>query len=174
MSSSTTGTKTGAANAAFIKKFKTDHNVKTQTKLPSQIEAQNAKAVADGYTVTDAIWWRRFVEMVKYDPDGYCTGMNILFEMMTRCHCGPIALINFGRTTYGFEKFDCDEICILRDNMLAYEPSSYEETSEHAYEVDGASAGEDDDEKAAEEAAASSGKRKRLMTAAEALETADE
>jgi len=172
MNSSTTGTKTGTANAAFIKKFKTDHNVKTQTKLPSQIEAQNAKAVADGYTVTDAIWWRRFVEMVKYDPDGYCTGMNILIDMMTRCHCGPIALINFGRTTYGFEKFDCDEICILRDNMLAYEPAaSYEETSEHAYEVDGDGTGEDDDEKAAAE---SSGKRKRLMTAAEALETPDE
>lgn len=166
-SSSSTGTKTGTANAAFIKQFKTDNNVKTQGKLPSQIEAQNAKAVADGFSVTDAIWWRRFCEMVKYDPDGYCTGMNILIGIMDRCHCGPIALIHFGRTTYGFQKFDCDEICQLRDNMLAYDPSaSYEETSEHAYEVDG----DDDGDNSV---SPGSGKRKRLMTAAEALSKDD-
>lgn len=168
-SSSSTGTKTGTANAAFIKQFKTVNDIKVQTKLPSQIETQNAKAVADGFTMTDAIWWRRFCEMVKYDPEGYCCGMNILLEMTSRINCSPIQLIHFGRTTYGFQKFDTDEICTLRDNMLAFDSSSasYEETSEHAYAVDGGEVEEG-------EASTVSGKRKRLMSTTEALERSEE
>lgn len=158
-------------NGAFIKKFKKDANVKVQTKLPSRVEADNAKAIAAGYSVIDATWFRRYMEEVKFDPVTHRHGVCTLFEMATACDCTPVGLIHFGRTTYGFKQFGNEEIKYLQQHMLAdhddddvddKSSGSYEEptaaqpypdnpTSEEAYAID-------DDDEAAYEAAR--GKRK--------------
>jgi len=158
-------------NSIFIKKFKKDNNVKVQTKLPSRVEADNATAVTNGFSVIDATWFRRFMEEAKFHPVTYGSDVIYLFEMAARCGCSPVGLIHFGRTNYGFKQFGHDEVVYLKEHMLAdhdddadvddKESASYEETeepyndnpnSEEAYAID------DDD--AAEYAAANHGKRK--------------
>jgi len=161
-------------NTAFIKKFKKDNNIKVQTKLPSRVEADNAKAIAAGYSVIDATWFRRFMEEVKFDPIKYRRVMRMLFDMAEQCDCSPVGLVHFGRTTYGFKEFGGDQIVFLHEHMLADhddgatqgvgEPQEEEveldlrgdgdhdsPTSEEAYDID------DDDEAAFE---AASRKRK--------------
>lgn len=152
--------------------------MKVQTKLPSRVEADNAKAVVNGYSTIDATWFRRFMEEVKFDPVMYSHDVIELFEMSNRCGCSPVGLIHFGRTTYGFKCFGRAEIHHLKEHMLADQEGgvesgeaaneddvgddsgSYEETEEpynpnptsgEAYEID-------DDEGVA--AATSRGKRK--------------
>jgi len=159
-------------NTLFIRKFKKDNNIKVQTKLPSRVEADNAKAVTNGYAVVDATWFRRFMEEAKYDPVAYGADLISLFEMARTCASSPVGLVNFGRTNYGWKQFGHDEIVYLREHMLAdhddedggdaAETGSYEDTSEpylenpnsaEAYEID-------DDQQAAASASTSSRKRK--------------
>jgi len=121
-------------NKSFISKFKKDNKVTVQTKLPSRVELDNANAVSEGYTVTDAIWWRRFVEEFKYSPLVYIESMQLLCEMALKCKCHPVGLVHFGRTTYGFKQFGDAEVEVLHANMLDYvdsdlEEGEYEETS---------------------------------------------
>lgn len=161
-------------NKSFISKFKKDNKVTVQTKLPSRVELDNANAVSEGYTVTDAIWWRRFVEEFKYSPLVYIESMQLLCEMALKCKCHPVGLVHFGRTTYGFKQFGDAEVEVLHANMLDYvdsdlEEGEYEETSANdnptsaeAYEID-------DDAPSS-----GNGKKRRLQTAAEALSQADE
>lgn len=163
-------------NKSFISKFKKDNKVLVQAKLPSRVELDNAKAIENGYTTTDAIWWRRFAEEVKFDPVGTAEDVILLFEMAKKCQCSPVGLVHFGRTTYGFKQFGHDEICTLRDNMLDFvdsdrEEGEYEETSQ-AYNDNPSSAEayEIDDDKPS----SGNGKKRRLQTAAEALSQADE
>lgn len=161
-------------NALFIRQFKRDNNVKVQTKLPSRVEADNAKAVTNGWSTIDATWFRRYMEEVKFDPVTHTQDVVLLFEMSRKCNSSPVGLINFGRCTYGWKQFGHDEIVYLKAHMLAdlddepvvESPSEgsveYEETSEpyndnpnseEAYAID-------DDEQAAASASTSSRKRK--------------
>ena len=121
-------------NKSFISKFKKDNKVTVQTKLPSRVEQDNANAVSEGYTVTDAIWWRRFVEEFKYSPLQYIDAMALICDMATKCKCHPVGLVHFGRTTYGFKQFGHAEVETLRENMLDFghsdlEEGEYEQTS---------------------------------------------
>jgi len=161
-------------NKSFVSKFKKDNKVLTQTKLPSRIELDNANAVSEGYTVTDAIWWRRFVEEFKYSPLVYIESMQLLCEMALKCKCHPVGLVHFGRTTYGFKQFGAEEVEVLHANMLDYvdsdlEEGEYEETSERNDNPTSAEAYEIDDD-----LPPASGKKRRLQSAAEALSQADE
>jgi len=161
-------------NKSFISKFKKDNKVTVQTKLPSRVELDNANAVSEGYTVTDAIWWRRFVEEFKYSPLVYIDAMSLLCAMALKCKCHPVGLVHFGRTTYGFKQFGVEEVAVLHENMLNFEDSDLEEgeyeetsandnpTSAEAYEID-------DDAPSS-----GNGKKRRLQTAAEALSQADD
>lgn len=163
-------------NKSFISKFKKDNKVTVQTKLPSRVELDNANAVSEGYTVTDAIWWRRFVEEFKYSPLVYIDAMKLLCAMALKCKCHPVGLVHFGRTTYGFKQFGVEEVIALRDNMLDFvdsdlEEGEYEETSqEYNDNPSSAEAYEIDDDKPS----SGNGKKRRLQTAAEALSQADE
>lgn len=161
-------------NKSFISKFKKDNKVTVQTKLPSRVELDNAKAVNAGYTVTDAIWWRRFVDEVKFDPEHNAAAFVHLVEMAERCKCEPVGLIHFGRTTYGFKQFGNAEVFVLTENMLDYNPSAeegeYDETSDHNDNPTSAEAYDIDDDAPS----SGNGKKRRLQTAAEALSQADE
>jgi hypothetical protein len=161
-------------NKSFVSKFKKDNKVLTQTKLPSRVETNNAEAVSLGYTMTDAIWWRRFVEEFKFNPDAYSAAVTLVLAMALKCECHPCGLIHFGRTTYGFKQFGVEEVFTLRDNMLDYEPSleegEYEETGEHDENPTSAEAYEIDDDVQV----VSNSKKRRLQSAAEALSESNE
>jgi len=164
-------------NKSFISKFKKDNKVLVQTKLPSRVELDNAKAIENGYTTTDAIWWRRFAEEVKFDPVGTLEDAIVLFEMAKKCQCSPVGLVHFGRTTYGFKQFGHDEIWALRENMLDFvdsdlEEGEYEETSERDDNPTSAEAYEIDDDR--DELIGLKSKKRRLQSAADALTQADE
>jgi len=167
MSSSSTSLTQDATNKAFIRKFKTDHAIKAESKLITPTDRQNTWAVAQGVTLTDAGWWRKFCDEFKFATDEkQFTAMNTLLDMATKCECHPIHLVFLARTTYGAKKFDAETVQELHDNLLAYDDEHNENpTSAEAYDID-------DDAVALEsgkEVVSQSKKRSRLMTAGEAL-----
>lgn len=133
-------------NKAFISKFKSDNNVKTQSKLPSAIDVQNEMIVREGGTLWDATMWRKWCDKVKFGYNQY-TEANLKFlNLCEHLECTPWALIKLGRELYAFRDWGTNEIQFLMDHLVVSDnEGSYEETDEpynanptsaEAYDID--------------------------------------
>lgn len=145
-------------NQAFIKQFKKDNNIKTQTLLPTPLDVFAAQVVKDNCTATDGAWWRKYCEHFKLNYRQEHIAMAHFMDMCNTCQCMPWELIKFGREHFGFTKFDAVEIMLLMENLLDTEEERNDNpSSEEAYAID------DDDEQ--EHAVSSSSGKRRLKRA---------
>jgi len=110
-----------AQNDAFIKKFKKDNKILTQSKLPTPVDEFNKKLIRDDCLLTDGMHWKKFVDEFKYDPIKHLNAMHALLDMCERCCCAPWQLVNLAVSNFGQTKFDDATIFMLRDNMLSPE-----------------------------------------------------
>jgi hypothetical protein len=110
-----------AQNDAFIKKFKKDNKILTQTKIPTPVDEFNKKLIRDDCLLTDGMHWKKYVDEFKYDPMKHADAMMALLSMCQRCGCSPWQIVNLAVSNFGQTKFDDAAIYFMRDNMLSPE-----------------------------------------------------
>lgn len=137
-----------AQNDAFIKKFKKDNKIMTQTKIPTPVDEFNKKLIRDDCLLTDGMHWKKYVEEFKYDPMKHADAMMTLLSMCQRCGCSPWQIVNLAVSNFGQTKFDDAAIYLMRDSMLSPEEIendySTEDVDEDIDEDDGVDHDDDD------------------------------
>ena len=130
-----------AQNEAFIKKFKKDNKIMTQTKIPTPVDEFNKKLIRDDCLLTDGMHWKKYVDEFKYDPMKHADAMMTLLGMCHRCGCSPWQIVNLAVSNFGHTKFDDAAIYMMRDSMLSPEEIENDYSTE---EIDADDVDDDD------------------------------
>lgn len=106
-------------NAKFIANLKKISGQKKQTVLPSAVAGHNEWAIRMGFTIQDAIVWRRVCEEAKYASDEIDgdTKLELLFgtiDLASSMGCHPLEIIKASRDQ-GQKSWHLEDYYAFRD-----------------------------------------------------------